>query len=137
MAKSKAFYKKPDFVTLLDTIKKELAVIEGKADSKAEQILLGLLASEKIPCVFHRQIGPYTADYLINDHIVIELDGPHHQNETQGQRDDKKDKYLKRMGYVVLRIPLWVLEINTDAVLSEIKQASELILQPKKKARKP
>ncbi|MBE3145141.1 MAG: DUF559 domain-containing protein [Planctomycetes bacterium] len=130
--KTREFYRRPDFAPLNDLVK---TVIEGPRDSKAEGILLSLLTNNGIGCVFHRKIGPYTADYLVNEKVIIELDGPEHQKISQGKRDTKRDSYLKRMGYEVIRIPLWALSVDTDAIIEEIRAAS-ITEKPKRKKRK-
>lgn len=96
------------------------------ADSKAETIFYSMLRENGMKFEFQRQIGPYRVDFLFWGFLVVELDGPHH---TVG-RDDKRDAYLKSMGYMILRIPLWILEADPKAVIDEIME-----LQPKKKKR--
>lgn len=130
-AKTQAFYRMPDFVKLHKVIN---AIIEAPADSKAERILLRILADNGIKCVFHRKIGPYVADYLVNEKVIIELDGPDHHKISQGQNDESRDRYLKRMGYEVVRIPIWALSIDTEAIVEEIKAAA-FVVKPKRKKR--
>lgn len=123
-SKIKYFYRRPDFIKLRDLTDKILST----PDSKAESILIRLLYDNKIAFVFHKLIGPYEADYVINDTLIIELDGPAHDEK----RDEKRDKYLRRMGYKIIRLPIWILSINTDAIIEEIKEAAKLI-KPKRK----
>jgi very-short-patch-repair endonuclease len=77
-----------------------------------------MLLNNGIKCKFHYKIGPYEADYLLNDDIVLELDGPMHGTK----KDERKDKYLRRMGYKVVRIPIWVLANDPKAVISAIQE---------------
>jgi very-short-patch-repair endonuclease len=130
-AKTQAFYRMPDFVKLDNVIN---AIIEVPADSKAERILLRILADNGIKCVFHRKIGSYVADYLVNEKVIIELGEPDHQKISQGQHDESRDRYLKRMGYEVVRIPIWALSIDSEAIVEEIKAAAFLV-KPKRKKR--
>jgi very-short-patch-repair endonuclease len=123
-AKTRAFYRMPDFVKLAKVIN---AVIDAPADSKAERILLRILADNGIKSVFHRKIGPY-------EKVIIELNGPDHQKISQGQHDESRDIYLKRMGYEVVRIPIWALSIDTEAIVEEIKAAA-FVVKPKQKKR--
>jgi len=88
-------------------------------DSKAEAIFYDLMKDAEIDFGFQSEIGPYKADYLIDDSIVVELDGPMH---LQGH-DDKKDKYLRKMGYKVIRVPLWILGMDPEAAIETIKEA--------------
>jgi len=103
---------KPSY--LLDMIK--------KADSKAEMIFYNLMQESKIKFLFQQAIGPYRADYLIMNFLVIEIDGPQHVQE----KDDRRDKYLRKMGYKVIRIPIWVLASCPEAAIQEIKEAIKI-----------
>jgi len=89
------------------------------ADSKAEAVLYNMLEDSRITFKFHYKIGPYEADYLVGKNIVLELDGPLHTKK----HDDQKDRYLRRMGYRVLRVPIWVLSMEPEVVLQEIQGA--------------
>jgi len=89
------------------------------ADSKAELIFCEMLTKQKIKFEFQFAIGPYRVDYLINKYLVVEIDGPQHDKV----RDEKRDKYLKKMGFRVFRIPLWLLVASPEAAIEEIKSA--------------
>ena len=89
-------------------------------DSKAELIFYNLLEKENISFKFQYKIGPYRVDYLIGDDLVVELDGPLHNKE----HDSKRDEYLRKMGYRVLRIPIFVASLSPEAVIKEIKEAT-------------
>src|SRR5690349_14014002 len=55
---------------------------------------------------FRRQatIGPYFADFACHTtKLVIEIDGGQHNETARARRDAKRDAYLKRNGYRVLR----------------------------------
>jgi very-short-patch-repair endonuclease len=90
-----------------------------KADSKIEMIFFEMLKSSGIKFTFQHVIGPYRADYLVMGFLVVEIDGPQHDKK----RDDKRDKYLKKMGYEVFRIPTWVLVSCPEAAIQEIHEA--------------
>ena len=115
--KIRDFYRKRDFRRLSEIIP-GIPDLE-KADSKAERIFYEMLVDSGLKLVFQRQIGPYRADYLIENKIVVELDGPQHTKE----KDDKKDAYLRKMGYRVLRVPIWILACDPAAVIDEIYEA--------------
>ena len=68
---------------------------------------------------FRRQVpvGPYFADFLCKSaRLVIELDGPTHEQET----DDRKDAFLRARGYRVVRIPVGDVDESIDQVMDEI-----------------
>lgn len=103
----------------------ELAINELKRlsrDSKAEVIFYDLLTEKKIRFKFQYNIGPYRVDFLIEDKLVFELDGPRHFTEKQKEHDRQKDKYLERMGYQVLRLPIYIVSLDREAVLEGIKE---------------
>jgi len=106
---------------LLAAYRKEL----GKADSKAEKILFDLLVQNGIKFKFQYPIGKYRIDFLVDNTLVVELDGPHHQK--QKEYDAKRDSYFEGLGYCVLRIPLTLLALTPDAVIEEIKEQSKVI----------
>ena len=57
---------------------------------------------------FRRQasIGRYIADFLCVEYrLIVELDGPPHDNEEQQQHDAARDKWLRGQGYHILRLP--------------------------------
>jgi very-short-patch-repair endonuclease len=54
---------------------------------------------------FRRQylIGPYIADFVCTEmNLVIELDGPLHEDRVDYDR--RRDKYLRKLGYRIIRI---------------------------------
>ncbi|HEX8827835.1 MAG TPA: DUF559 domain-containing protein, partial [Xanthobacteraceae bacterium] len=75
---------------------------------------------------FRRQatIGPYFADFACHTtKLVIEIDGGQHGQVGQFKRDLKRDAYLRRNGYRVLRF--WNNDVreNIEGVLSRICEA--------------
>src|SRR6202051_1117463 len=72
---------------------------------------------------FRRQapIGPYVVDFLCPAaHLVIELDGGHHNEDETAKRDRVRQRWLEQEGYRVVRF--WNSEITSDlhAVLERI-----------------
>ena len=93
------------------------------AQSKAERIFYVKLVEQKIPFYFQYPVGPYyTADYLINEILDVELDGPYHNNPEQKEKDKRRDLYFIKMGYKVLRVPIWLFSLNEQAVFDEIQE---------------
>ena len=93
-----------------------------KADSKAEAIFYELLQNSGTKFSFQHNIGPYRVDYLVMGFLIIEIDGPQHDKN----HDDKRDKYLRKMGYKIIRIPTWVLVSCPDAAIQEIKEVTKI-----------
>lgn len=90
----------------------------NKADSKAELVLYKRIKERGIPFVFQKVIGYYKADYVFDDSIILEIDGVGHDKE----RDEKRDNYLRKMGYKVIRVPLWILSMDVDAVIDSVQE---------------
>ena len=91
--------------------------LQQKADSKIEMVYFDLFIENNIPFKFQYKIGPYKADFLIDDILVFEIDGPNHDKEY----DKKRDEYIENLHYAVLRVPAWLAAISHDVVIDEIK----------------
>jgi very-short-patch-repair endonuclease len=77
---------------------------------------------------FRRQVpvGPYVADFLCVEHrLIVELDGPPHQDEGRKFRDAKRDDWLRERGYRVLRFGNELVIGGGDIVLERIRPAIE------------
>ena len=64
---------------------------------------------------FRRQapIGPYIVDFFCPaKQLVIELDGGHHNESDEAQRDRVRQGWLEKVGYRVIRF--WNSEISGD-----------------------
>jgi len=70
-------------------------------------------------------IGNYIADFASHaERLVIEIDGPHHDELTEKKRDSARTAWLKEAGYRVIRFPESVVRNDLYPVLDRI--ASEL-----------
>src|SRR5882724_2615007 len=72
---------------------------------------------------FRRQapIGPYVVDFFCPAaHLIIELDGGHHNEDETAQKDRARQQWLEREGYRVIRF--WNSDINSslEGVLEQI-----------------
>jgi very-short-patch-repair endonuclease len=68
---------------------------------------------------FRRQVsvGPYFVDFLcVSARLAVEVDGPLHDEES----DNRKDKWLQRNGYRVMRIPVTHVDESIDDVIHAI-----------------
>jgi very-short-patch-repair endonuclease len=92
---------------------------------------------------FRRQapIGPYVADFLCPAaRLIIELDGGHHSEDETAERDRKRQLWLEKEGYRVVRF--WNSEIMADltAVLEriyvEVHGSREAAVEPMKHQRR-
>jgi len=72
---------------------------------------------------FRRQapIGAYVVDFLCPaKRLILELDGGHHNDDEQAQRDRERQAWLEKEGYRVVRF--WNSDISSDlnAVLERV-----------------
>src|SRR3979411_3552561 len=64
---------------------------------------------------FRRQapIGPYVVDFFCPaKHLIIELDGGHHNDDENAKRDHQRQLWLEQEGYLVFRF--WISALNGD-----------------------
>lgn len=120
--KERQFYKKKnEFSTVGECIADAIAEMIGEGpDSKAEVIFYEMMKESKIPMQFHYKIGPYEADYLVGDNLVVELDGPGHKYKRE--YDDRRDAYMINKGYHILRLDLHLIALDPKAAILGIKE---------------
>jgi type I restriction enzyme M protein len=96
-----------------------------RKQTPAEEVLWAMLRDRQfMDLKFRRQhqIGSYIADFYCDEQkLVIELDGPVHDNAQQQKHDAKRDAYLTSMGNTVIRL-------SNDLVLNDPQAALSRIL---------
>lgn len=108
--------------TSMDSMQVVLSSISlQKAQSKVEDIFYHTLLKAKIQFKFQYPVGPYTADFIVKEFLNVEIDGPSHEEAKQKENDQRRDKYFHDMGYEVLRVPTWLLALDENAVVKEIR----------------
>lgn len=66
----------------------------------------GALAAQGLKVELQAQLSPYRVDFLVNDWLVVEIDGAkYHSTPEAIARDQARDSDLQGRGYAVLRIP--------------------------------
>ena len=80
-------------------------------------------------------IGRYRTDFLVNNKIIVEIDGKQfHLNDKSFYRDRERDRYMSINGYITLRYAAREIYNNSDLVAQEIirfaKQNSSTMKQP-------
>jgi len=76
---------------------------------------------------FRRQtpLGPYVVDFAHHGaKLVIELDGPFHDNDVARSRDADRDAWLMENGFRVLRFQNADVWADTPRVLDAIREAA-------------
>lgn len=82
---------------------------------------------------FKRQvpIAPYIVDFLCAAaKVVVELDGPPHENPEQRAHDQARDAFLRKQGFQVLRFSNDMMLGNGKLVLEAVRNAIEAELGP-------
>ena len=72
---------------------------------------------------FRREVpqGPYYCDFLcVSARLVVEVDGSQHYTEEGHAHDEKRDAYLRRHGFIVLRFSDRDVLTKLDGVLQTI-----------------
>jgi very-short-patch-repair endonuclease len=83
---------------------------------------------------FRRQspIGGYVADFLCHKPaLIVEVDGPTHDDEEQKAFDAARTAKLEALGYLVIRVKEQVVRDAPDQVLAWIAKAGALVLETK------
>ena len=96
-----------------------------KRPTDAEHLLWGCLRAKQIGALkFRRQapIGQYIVDFVCHERgIIIEVDGGQHSIDKE--RDIKREGWLNKQGYKVLRFWNHEALTNIDEVLNIIREA--------------
>ncbi len=105
----------------------KLARALRKQSTPAEDFAWELLRDRRLLGLKFRrqhQIGGYIADFFCDEaKLVVELDGQVHETAERRELDQKRDRYLRSVGFSVVRIPNKKLLEKTAEALAEIAQA--------------
>lgn len=83
---------------------------------------------------FRRQspIGGYVVDFLCHKPaLIVEVDGPAHDDEEQKVFDASRTEKLEASGYLVIRVKERVVRDGIEHVLARISQVGALVLEAK------
>ena len=81
------------------------------------------LRNNQLGVHFRREVpqGPYYCDFLcLSRKLVVEVDGSQHYTAQGLAHDEKRDAYLKKLGYDVLRVSDRDVLTNIDGVMQTI-----------------
>ncbi len=84
------------------------AAAHRTAPTLTETILWQALSGSKLGVCFRRQVpvGRYIADFLASSvKLIVEVDGGCHTTPAGRRADARRDRYLAKLGYRVVRIP--------------------------------
>ena len=76
---------------------------------------------KKYSIVREYSVFPYFVDFaFINEMVAVEIDGSQHLLPKRKERDNKKDKLLNDLGWLVIRISEKEIKTNIENVFNEI-----------------
>jgi very-short-patch-repair endonuclease len=94
------------------------------AQTPSEESLWRVIRGKRLGVAFRRQypIGKYIADFAAPSvKLAIEVDGGYHVSRASA--DARKDRYLRRAGYRVLRLDAELVRTNPPEALARIRVA--------------
>ncbi len=74
-------------------------------ETKTERKLKKALLKAKINFSQEVPVRSFTVDFLINDWLVVEVDGESHLTSERAKKDKSRQKAIEDMGFTVMRIP--------------------------------
>lgn len=84
----------------------ESAFLKAMIDAHQLQPRAGALCSDSLKLDLQVEQSKYRADFLVNDWLVVEIDGAAwHSSPAQQSRDAVRDEHFTGLDYAVLRIP--------------------------------
>ena len=75
---------------------------------------------------FRRQaaIGGFIVDFVCYERrLIVEIDGPSHEDAEQQARDQERDAWLKGQGFRMLRLPNELVIGSTELAVSRVRAA--------------
>ncbi len=96
--------------------------------SPLEKLWFDFLVDNNIKFEEQVPVGRYTADFILNGNIDLEIDGLQHRSKKNILRDVKRDEYFKSQGYEVIRIPMNCHSLNKKKQQAKLSQQKENLL---------
>lgn len=76
---------------------------------------------KKYSIVREYSVFPYFIDFaFVNELVAVEIDGSQHLLPDRKEKDDKKDKLLNELGWLVIRVSEKEIKTNIDGVFKQI-----------------
>lgn len=84
----------------------------------------GSLMAEDVRLDFQVEEGRYRVDFLVNEWLVVEIDGAaYHSSPEAKSRDQMRDRYFEGLGYSVLRIPAKLVFQTPAQAVGQVRSA--------------
>jgi very-short-patch-repair endonuclease len=106
-------------------IMKRLASDLRSNQSAPETLLWKILRDRRIAVKFRRQmpIGDFIVDFVcLRQRLIVELDGPHHDDPDQIAADFLREQWLKQQSFRVLRL-------STDELMGDPELATQKVIK--------
>lgn len=95
--------------------------VSGLADSGLESLTRFRLQNARVPCRQQVKIRGHRVDLLIGERLIIQLDGRQHLTDPKQLAMDREyDRYMRRLGYTVLRFSYADVVHHWDRTFAEI-----------------
>ena len=100
-----------------------LARVDGRAESLSESFARLALRAAGLRVEPQAAVpGVGRVDLLVEDHVVVELDGfAYHGDRTAFRDDRRRDRTLQLLGYAVLRFPFEEAAYRVDQLTHEVR----------------
>ncbi len=80
-------------------------------------------------------VGPFIADFVCTRaRLIVEIDGATHSSKAERRYDAKRDSFLRKQGWRVLRIPNVDVYERPDEVAMMICKIADLPTRAKRRA---
>jgi very-short-patch-repair endonuclease len=120
--------REPAFQFSADQTTNDLAKELRRKMTPSEKLLWQRLRNHKISGLKFRRQHPirwYIADFYCHEaRLVIEVDGPIHQNADRAEHDRQRDGVMEELGIKVLRFSNNQVRFHLPRVLKEIKNTA-------------
>jgi very-short-patch-repair endonuclease len=84
----------------------------------------GILCGNGLTLDLQVEMKPYRADFLVNNWLVVEIDGAaYHSSGEAVERDRVRDEFMHERGYTVLRIPAKVVFSMPDEAVDRVQSS--------------
>ena len=106
-------------------------------DPPAEVAFLDIMV-QGITLELQFPIDKCRADFLINECVIVEIDGAtYHTSKEAVARDTRRDKYIRRQGFHILRIPVKYPLYRSVATINKVRRAISIAAQDEVKKNYP
>lgn len=101
---------------------------QRRTATDAGRKLWSKLRNNQLGVHFRREVpqGPYICDFLcVQIKLIVEVDGGQHATSEGKEHDEKRDAFLRKVGYEVLRFSDRDVLTNIQGVLQKIYETVE------------